>query len=88
MADRMAKKLKKFEHQRTKIENFLKSVEEKKIDETEKVNLTDEDAKMMKMNNGSISPGYNCQAAVDSNNVFLVGAMVSDCIMSPENCTI
>jgi len=78
-AERIARKLKKFERQKTKIENFLKSVEENKIDETETVNLTDEDAKMMKMNNGSVSPGYNCQAAVDSKNVFLTGAMVSDC---------
>jgi hypothetical protein len=63
---------------KSKIDRFLKSVEEKKFDETESVNLTDEDAKLMKMNNGSISPGYNCQAAIDSRNEFLTGAMVSD----------
>jgi hypothetical protein len=42
------------------------------------VNLTDKDAGLMKMNAGSISPGYNCQTAVDSKNGFLTGTLVTD----------
>ncbi len=76
---RMANKLKKFEQQKSGIDKFLKTVEDRNLDETESVNLTDKDARLMKMNNGSIGPGYNCQAAVDSKNEFLTGAMVSDC---------
>jgi transposase len=76
-AKRLENKLKKYNREKSKIENFLKTVEDKKEEIEEKVNLTDPDAKLMKMNNGSVTTGYNCQAAVDSQNGFLVGAQVS-----------
>jgi transposase len=75
---RVLNKLKDFEQQKSEIDKFLNSVENGDIDENESVNLTDKDAKLMKMNDGSISTGYNCQAAVDSKNEFIAGAFVTD----------
>jgi transposase len=52
-----------------KIERILKRYEEEKIDATQKINLTDEDAKLMK-SKGRIETNYNCQGGVNMDGVL------------------
>ena len=58
-----------------KIEKILRKYEEEKIDAKKKINLTDEDAKLM-ISKGRISTHYNCQGGVSLDGV-LAGQYVS-----------
>ncbi|MFH1798596.1 MAG: IS1182 family transposase, partial [Candidatus Omnitrophota bacterium] len=60
-----------------KLKKKLEGIERnrKKIQDDEKLNYTDEDAKFMKNGQGKIVAGYNCQAAT-TNEQIIVGAEV------------
>ena len=58
-----------------KIAAAKKKLEEKNL---KKVNITDNDAKIMKHKDGSKKPSYNCQAAVDENEQVIVASNVVD----------
>ena len=64
--DELPKQIQKKEHLKSKIEKVLA-----KIKEDEKINLTDEDAKVMK-SKGRHQAHYNAQGAVSENGVLLI----------------
>jgi transposase len=71
---RIEKKIDRFTKSIQKIDAFLEEADEKSSD---KVNLTDRDARLVK-DGGSIVVGYNCQNAVDSKHHFIVGNNVNN----------
>ena len=56
-----------------KIKNAKKKLDEEKL---KKVNITDNDARIMKYKDGSKKPSYNCQVAVDEKEQIIVAADV------------
>ncbi|MGD9775893.1 MAG: IS1182 family transposase, partial [Methanosarcina sp.] len=56
-----------------KIKNAKKKLDEEKL---KKVNITDNDARIMKHKDGSKKPSYNCQVAVDEKEQIIVAADV------------
>ena len=69
------------EEMKNKIKNEKKreptEAELKKIEKT-KINITDNDAKFMKMRNGMIKPSFNGQVSVDEENQFILANDVTD----------
>lgn len=63
-----------------KRENRIKKLKEAKKalkkNRDKNINITDHDAKIMKIKNKGTLPGYNCQIAVQSNNQLIVAADV------------
>jgi len=57
-----------------KLEKVIKRFEKNKG----KVNLTDPDARFMKSDEGKISTGYNCQAAVTENQLIVASDVMQD----------
>jgi hypothetical protein len=53
-----------------KIENILKKYDEEKIDAKKKINLTDEDAKLIQ-SKGRIEANYNCQCVTNMDGVLV-----------------
>lgn len=80
--DKLTKKIGNKKQLKSKIEKILKKYEQENIDATEKINLTDEDAKLIK-SNGRIQPNYNCQGSVNMDGV-LVGQFVSTAASDKE----
>ena len=58
-----------------KIKAAMKKLDEEKL---KKVNITDNDAKIMKHKDGSKKPSYNCQVAVDEKEQIIVASDVVD----------
>lgn len=64
---------------KTKRLEKIKVAKKKLVEEDlKKVNITDNDAKIMKHKDGSKKPSYNCQAAVDEKEQVIVAADVVD----------
>ncbi len=65
-----------------KIEKILKKYDEEKIDAKKKINLTDEDAKLIK-SKGRIEANYNCQGGTNMDGV-LVGQYITNVASDKE----
>jgi len=72
--DEVPKELAKAAKRKAKIEKALKKIEEEALD---KVNVTDNDAKIMKSKKRYYEPAYNCQTAVDEGRGVIIAAEVS-----------
>lgn len=74
---RFENKIDQIKKQKEKIDKFLTEVEgsnkEEKIKKTDKINLTDRDARFVK-DRDEIYTGYNCQAVADDKNHIIIGA--------------
>jgi len=68
--DELIRKIRSKENLKQKIEKVLKEFENSGRNTKEKINLTDEDAKMMK-SKGRIDTNYNCQGGVSMDGVIV-----------------
>jgi len=69
--DEVPKQIAKSKDRKKKIEEALKKLKEKELN---KINVTDNDAKIMRQKKGDFGPAYNCQTAVDGKREIIIAA--------------
>jgi transposase len=69
--DEVPKEIARSEDRKKKIEEALEKLKEKEL---KNINVTDNDAKVMRQKKGNYGPAYNCQTAVDEKQEIIIAA--------------